>query len=152
MNDPFEGLFPNKANAGLGLTAQIEHEAVRRIRTKSGLKKHVNNFQDLFALGFPLSLSVATPRKGEQLTLLKDIMATPTKTFVYEAWQDALTEDPGLEGQKGIVIRWHGLCVFHDLATHTLGSSGFYTRVMSRYFYLESLDSVIDRAGRAEDW
>lgn len=156
MNDPLEEFFNNRAASNLGREAQLEREAVRKILVKSGSKNRTaETFSDLQAIGFPMRLTARAPKKRDMQGLFLDLFSRPTKTFPYGAYTDALEEFPDAEGQLGVVMPWFGkggLYVFHDWATVTLGTAGFYIKMDGRYFYFEKLTSLIERLGPAEDW
>jgi hypothetical protein len=151
-NDPVADFLANRA--GLCREAQVEHAAVGRILKAAGIKKSTaQTFKDLVDMGFPLRLVVAAVPKRERATLIKDIMSRPTKTRLYAAYEDAFADCPDAEGMLGIVVPWYGgLYVWHDWGITRLGTAGFYTKIYNKYFYFETLGSLMSRLGPYEEW
>lgn len=165
MNDvpDWRDFMPGSTEAMLGKLGHIEHSAVHRILQRTGLGSKTSQvlnvstsepprltFDGLMQVtDFPVILVAKDYPKRKRETMLIDLEKRPTKALLYTDLLDA--EDD--EYSVGLVLSsGRKLYVFHNHHLDTLGAGGRYWRIADRYYWLESLDSMLARFDDPDAW
>lgn len=164
MTEGWKQWMPTPSEVAAGRAVQVEHSTVNRILRACPDKALVKQIRDAaetenegklsFAIcegmGFPVRLRAVVFDSRELGRIFTEIRKRITKTKLWAAYEAlrATVEDSTMP--VGIVFSDRTPYVFHDCLPLRLGTEGQYWRVDDRYYFLEHIDSLLDRV--ADSW
>lgn len=159
----WQDMMPHIKKGGANPLAHIEHEALRRILTKSGAGNGAAaSFVALAEqLNFPYLLVAWRVSQNVAGQLDIAMLRQPTQSPLLVAFDDAVerlaADHNTVSADVGLVFKWHGYGGFYVLTCDAVlpqqvGQHGRFWRVQNTYYLLEPLDSLIERVGPASDW
>jgi len=168
-------LYPEMNDSDVQSLAQYEHSAVKRVITKlkvgeSELMAYQQEaiaeawedgdglltFNTLSEFGFPVRLHAFKMKQRQLADLDRDLEQRPLRTPIFaamEEYREGLKQ--GEISYHGITFPWKGrgrYHVLHDFHIMDPGKALRVWKIQGVYYYLETLDNLVERLGPREDW
>jgi len=168
-------LFPEMNDSDVQSLAQYEHSAVKRVISKikvgeaelmayqqEALSSVMEDndglltFRMLSEFGFPIQLHAIKMRQRQFEEFDRDLEMRPLRTPIF-AEMEVRREDfkQGEISYQGIVFPWKGrgrYHVLHDFRMSELGKTLRLWKLHGVYYYLETLDHLVERLGPRNEW
>lgn len=158
-NDPF---IPSMEEIETGKAFVYEEALVKQLLKYYGKaafqrqlltgQEHLTFQAFVTQFGFPMWLA-SGPVKGLSAETFLELHHRPTKTGLYEAWQNAVEDMPAdyAQNPKGFVFSWTGwgkFIVLHDCPSkRTSGKPQMRFWIAGESLYLEPLEDLLDDLG-----